>query len=287
MNKTFIINESQYALISLLIKEGVVYDDEDYIEVFLNFFKEWVNSKNYQNLPLSFLLRKHLDDFVKEYNIDYDTENNSWRGNLSHMKNIGKIMVDKGLAKISTLRPEVKFTEKFAKPLRYFIEELELPPYVKLKIDEPVPYELRGELEIDWEELIKNPPLNKNVSSVGRKLQTKIENFLGLSMGRPEHGELDLFMIRNPKFIGLDNWKKNILDKEIKKKIKSEVSDSSKIHRMVFKVDEYKLGAELKIYFKESPRYTSWDERGKIQKAIQDIFMELGYDINTLAIKKG
>lgn len=284
MNRTFIVNESQYAFIALLIKEGVEYDDEDYIEVFLNFFKNWVQSKNYQNLPLSFLLKKHLDDFCRDLNIEYDTENNSWRGNISHMKNVGRMIVNQGLAKISSLRPEVKFTEKFAKPLKYFIEELDLPPYISLKFEEDKPYEVRVGLEIDWNEMIKNPPTRKSPSSVTSKLKSKIENFLGLTMGRPEHGELDLNMVRNPKLVGFEDWKKNVLDKVIKKRIKSEVKESRKIHRLVFKVDEYNLGSEIVVYFRDYP-YPSWDEKTKVKEGIREILTDMGYNVDTLKVK--
>jgi len=283
MKKTFIITESQYVNLEFSLKESkVIYDDEDYIEVFIDKFKDWVKSKNYQNLPMSFLVKKHLDDFTKDLNLEYNVSDNSWRGALSNMKQVGKIIVDKGLSTIPTLRPTEKFTEKFKKPLDFFVKEMEIPSHVNLRISEPSPYNLKLGIDIDWEELLRNPPYNKNINSITRKLLEKIENFLGISSGNPEHGEIEIEAESRPNFIGLENWKKNILDKNIKRQIKTNIPESKNIQRIVFKPDDYNFRATLDIIFKG---YPNWDTRKKIRKGVEDILMDMGYNEETLRVK--
>ncbi len=53
------------------------YTEEDFVEVFFNYFRPWIKSNHGDEVgqyPLSFLLKKYYQDFCKYLNVDDEEE---------------------------------------------------------------------------------------------------------------------------------------------------------------------------------------------------------------------
>jgi len=67
------------------------YEDEDFVEVFLNYFRPWVRKKHGDEIgqyPLSLLIKNHINEFSKDYGLE--DVNARYYGAYRNMSNIGK-----------------------------------------------------------------------------------------------------------------------------------------------------------------------------------------------------
>ena len=134
MKKIVFLTESELISIVKRIVEDVEdddeelidYDESDYHDVFNTIFKKWLTEKGVDvtKYPYSYLFKKYSKEFHEyvygEPISDEDSEDfeiNRW-----DINNYAREILKKKLYKIPSLRPEVKFTEKFKKPIHYFIE---------------------------------------------------------------------------------------------------------------------------------------------------------------------
>ena len=89
MKKTLILTESELVKVINRIVESYndeIYDEEDYVEAFLQYFRPWVRKNHGDEVgesPLSYLIKKHISEFAKDIGLDdYATE--AWRSNISN-----------------------------------------------------------------------------------------------------------------------------------------------------------------------------------------------------------
>ncbi len=282
MKKTITLNESELVGVIHKIVESYnndSYDDSDYIEVFLKFFRPWVKEKHgdeISNYPLSYLVKKYISEFAEDFEIDPKSTILGYRDNIKNVAAVGKTLVQKGKTKLASLQSKEKFTEKYKKQLDFLVNRLELPDFIKLDFVEETPYNVIGRVRVDWEKLIKYPT-DKTFRSndISRELKNKIENFLGVELGNPTYGQLSLTF--NKAYVGVEDWVKKTLNKEIKKEIRS-LPRASILHAIKFETDGDKFGGELKLSFK------NWNGRNDFKKQVENLLQELGYNTKTLEV---
>ena len=282
MKNVLILTESELIKVINRIVESYtddVYNDEDYVEVFLKYFRPWVKKNHGDEVgeyPLSYLVKKYIAEFAVDNGMHPDNVIFGYRNNLSNAANVGKKLVQLGTHKLPSLRSQEKFTEKYKKPLEFFIRELNLPDYIKFELIEGTPYNILARFDVDWEGLIKYQGTEKiKPDAVIKELTQRITNFLGVEIGNPTYGQLSLKLDKN--YIGVDEWVKKTLNKEIKKKFR-ELPNSRILHAIKFETKSYELGGELKLSFK------NWNGRNDFIKNAKELLQSMGYNTNILNV---
>jgi hypothetical protein len=283
MKKNISLTESELINVINRIVESYdddKYDEEDYVEVFLNYFRPWVKKKHGDEVgeyPLSFLVKKYLSEFVLDNGMRPDDVIYSYRNNLTNAINIGRRIVKQGKHKLPSLRSQEKFIERFKKPFEFFISELNLPDFIKLNISEDNPYNVKIRFNVDWEGLIKyqGDIVSFKSDTVRKQLQTRIGDFLGVELGNPIHGQLKFEL--KQEYVGVDEWVKKTLNKEIKKKIR-ELPDARILHAVKFETYNTNLGGEIKLSFK------SWNGRSNFTKSVKELLTNMGYNTDILRV---
>ena len=105
------------------------------------------------------------------------------------------------------------------------------------------------------------------------ELQNKIRDFLGIELGNPTHGQLEFNF--DKMYIGVDEWAKKSLNKEIKKKIR-ELPSARVLHAIKFETMSHNLGGELKFSFK------NWNGRNDFMKDVKELLQNMGYNTEIL-----
>ena len=132
LNKSEMIN-----FVSMIVEEVNLsdYSDEDFLEVFVNLFRPWVKLNHGDEVskhPMSFLVKKYLDEFVNDYGI----EEPKYASGITKITRVGREIVRNGKYNLPSLNSNTKFTERFKKPLDYFINTFNIPDYVKINFTE-------------------------------------------------------------------------------------------------------------------------------------------------------
>ena len=95
------------------------YDDEDFIEVFFEYFRPWVKTNHGEDssrYPMSYLLKKYFVEFSKYVGSEeFDDDDDYW--STSQLEQIGREIVIRLQHKLPSLLPSHKFTEKYAKQI--------------------------------------------------------------------------------------------------------------------------------------------------------------------------
>ena len=282
MKKVLSLTESELIKVINRIVESYsddVYNDEDYVEVFLKYFRPWVKKNHGDEVgeyPLSYLVKKYIGEFALDNGINPDNNIFSYKNNLANAANVGKNLVKQGKHKLPSLRSQEKFTEKYKKPLEFFISELNLPDYIKFDLIEENPYNILVVFDVNWEGLIKYQGTEKiKPDAVVKELTQRISDFLGIEIGNPTYGQLSLKLKKD--YVGIDEWIKKTLNKEIKKKFR-ELPNSRILHAVKFETKSYELGGELKLSFK------SWNGRNDFIKNAKELLQSMGYNTNILNV---
>ena len=282
MKKVLSLTESELIKVINRIVESYsddVYNDEDYVEVFLKYFRPWVKKNHGDEVgeyPLSYLVKKYIGEFALDNGINPDNNIFSYKNNLANAANVGKNLVKQGKHKLPSLRSQEKFTEKYKKPLEFFISELNLPDYIKFDLIEENPYNILVVFDVNWEGLIKYQGTEKiKPDAVVKELTQRIKDFLGIEIGNPTYGQLSLKLKKD--YVGIDEWIKKTLNKEIKKKFR-ELPNSRILHAIKFETKSYELGGELKLSFK------SWSGRNDFIKNARELLQSMGYNTNILNV---
>jgi hypothetical protein len=282
MKKVLSLTESELIKVINRIVESYrddVYDDEDYVEVFFKYFRPWVKKNHGDEIgeyPLSYLVKKYIGEFALDNGINPDNTIFSYRNNITNAANIGKNLVKQGKHKLPSLRSQEKFTEKYKKPLEFFVSELNLPDYINFGFIEETPYNIWVRFDINWEGLIKHQGTEKiKPDAVVKELTQRISDFLGIEIGNPTYGQLSLKLKKD--YVGIDEWIKKTLNKEIKKKFR-ELPNSRILHAIKFETKSYELGGELKLSFK------SWNGRNDFIKNAKELLQSMGYNTNILNV---
>ena len=282
MKKVLSLTESELIKVINRIVESYsddVYNDEDYVEVFLKYFRPWVKKNHGDEVgeyPLSYLVKKYIGEFALDNGINPDNNIFSYKNNLANAANVGKNLVKQGKHKLPSLRSQEKFTEKYKKPLEFFISELNLPDYIKFDLIEENPYNILVVFDVNWEGLIKYQGTEKiKPDAIVKELTQRISDFLGIEIGNPTYGQLSLKLKKD--YVGIDEWIKKTLNKEIKKKFR-ELPNSRILHAIKFETKSYELGGELKLSFK------SWNGRNDFIKNAKELLQSMGYNTNILNV---
>lgn len=251
------------------------FDEFDYYDALFILFKKWAETnipEDERDYPISYLLEKYAAKFASEMtNGEFGKYEENFSFNNWNTPKVVQSMIRKGHHKLPTKRKNEKFTEKYKRGISHFIEELNLPPWAEMKIIEDKPYVIDVQLSLDFPEFVKDDT-KKNISGQGveREFEKFVQNFLGIDLGNPAYGQLSISR-KNTEFKNLNNWVKNVLNKDIKKQIKN-LESGRFIHSMRFETTT--SGAELKIIFKGSP---SWERRSKLKTEAQNLLNQLGY----------
>jgi hypothetical protein len=284
MKKTLILTESELIKVVNRIVESYsddTYDDEDYVEVFLQYFRPWIRANHGDEVgeyPLSFLVKKYISEFTLNNGLNPDNVIFSYRNNLSNAANVGKNLVKQGKHKLPSLRSQDKFTERYKKPLEFFVAQMGLPEFIKLEFIERTPFNVEVKFLIDWEGLIKYQGEGTfHTDRIKTEIKNKIQGFLGVEFGNPVHGQLKL-NFDSPQYIGVDEWVKKTLNKQIKKEIKGLPRASMMLHAIKFETYNTNIGGELKLSFK------SWNGRNDFIKSVKELLQSMGYNTNILKV---
>lgn len=282
MKKVLTLTESELIKVINRIVESYnddTYDDEDYVEVFFHYFRPWVRKNHGDEIgeyPLSYLVKKHVAEFAVDNGMNPDNVIFSYRNNITNAINIGRSLVSQGKHKLPSLRSQEKFTEKYKKPLEFFISELNLPDFIKFELVEETPYKILAQFDVDWEGLIKYQGTEKvKPDAIVKELTQRITDFLGVEIGNPTYGQLSLKLKKD--YVGIDEWVKKTLNKEIKKKFR-ELPNSRILHAIKFETKSYELGGELKLSFK------NWTGRNDFIKNAKELLQSMGYNTNILNV---
>lgn len=247
------------------------YTDEDFLEVFFEKFRPWVKSTHGEEaatMPMSFLTSKYIDEFARLY-----ISRSTLFGNITRKAvQIGRAIVEKGERQLTSLRPQYNFLEKYAKPIKFFIQELNLPDFVEIKFSEPKPYFVKMDVIVDFEDLLKYDGDLPSVGQIGSKFKEFLTNYLGIDLGKATYGGLNLETPTRTINKYEDRWVKDDLNKIIKKEIKKLPSAAS-IRGIKF-IPSDKLGTSHIQMLKHGGYY----RLGDIKTEIENLLSSLGYN---------
>lgn len=256
------------------------YDEEDFVEVFVNLFRPWIKSKHGNEVskyPMSYLAKKYFEEFTTDYNIESDRYGTTMKKIIS----AGREIVRKGVYQLPSLNTNTKFTERFKKPLLFLVDNLKLPDFINLKFDEEMPNKVRGEVIVDFPKLIKSSNSPTSAYHISKKLQKQFEDYLGVEFGSPVHGKLDFYLNTTPSYIGLDEWIKKEFNKNIKKQIKELPLAERNISSLKFILNTNHFKGEIKIGWKRDARY---GDHHKIKDEVRNILKSMGYNPEILEV---
>lgn len=254
------------------------YDDEDFMEVFFEYFRPWVKSKHGEDVgkyPLSYLLKKYFVEFCKDYSLDYDDDDEYW--SYSQLSSIGKEIVIRKQHKLPTLLPSHKFTEKYAKQIDYIIKSLKLPNWLTMTFTEEKVYQITVNLIVDYDLYLKSDD-DKYVSTYFDEFKEYLTKFMGVEEGNPSHGNLML-----NDYIKLKNTDRFTNPKEVKllkSKIKS-LPYGNRIHSIKIDVDHYRT--LINLNFSRDFRY-DYRLRDGIRNGILNMLYKEGYKENKVRV---
>jgi len=252
------------------------YTDEDFLEVFFEKFRPWVratHSEEAATMPMSYLAKKYIKEFGQLY-----SPREAFGGVTRKAIHIGQKIVEKGERQLTSLRPQHNFLEKYAKPIKFFINELNLPDFVEVKFNERSPYKVRMDVIVDFEDLLKYDGDLPSVIQIGDKFKQFLTNYLGIDLGKAAHGGLNLETPDTAISKYEERWVKDDLNKIIKKEIKKLPSAAS-IRGIKF-VPNHKLGtSQLQML-----RHSGYYRLGNIQSEIENLLSTLGYNRRYLRV---
>ena len=193
------------------------YSDEDFIEVFFNYFRPWIKSNHGDEVgqyPLSFLLKKYYQDFCKYLSVDEEEYYNYF-----DLVTIGKSLIKKEQHKLPTLRPVSKFTEKYSRQIQSILKFLNMPEWLTVSFEEWTPFKVMMTFNIDFPSMMKIGGGEQNISSYFYEFIEQLETYMGIKVGSPSHGELDID--NTMSLNGVDEFSNPKFQKELKTQIKS------------------------------------------------------------------
>ena len=280
MKPKILISETELVNVIKTLVEAEVdlsdYDEMDLYDIFTSFFRNWIKRKypqQYENYPISFLIKKHILEFFEEYEIDwsnfksYDDEINltGWK-----LRDLLEKLFEKQKIVLPRVGSGVKITEKYKKAIDYFLNNLDLPPYASVTISENIPNKIVLNLDFIFGDFMKSEQKVPDRRKLEENFETFLNNFLGLELGDPIHGNVTV-SAHGPKYIGQDEWVKNVLNKEIKQKIR-QIPGAEKLHSI-----RYTSGynrPSIKIVMKSS---ANWNSSSELQTKIKELLKDMGY----------
>ena len=253
------------------------YTDEDFLEVFFEKFRPWVKSTHGEEaatMPMSFLTSKYINEFARGYIL-----HSTLFGNITRKAvQIGRAIVEKGERQLTSLRPQYNFLEKYAKPIKFFMEELNLPDFVEIKFSEPKPYYVKMDVIVDFEELLKYDGDLPSVGQISNNFKAFLTTYMGIDLGKATHGGLNLETPTSAINKYEERWVKDDLNKIIKKEIKKLPSASSL--RGIKFIPNDKLGSSQLQMLRNSGSY----RLANVKTEIENLLLSLGYNRKYLIV---
>jgi hypothetical protein len=284
MKRIVKLNEQEFeGVIKLLLEQAL--EEEDYVHIFLNSFSKWMSEKypnTFESKPLSFLVKMYVEEFIRDLGLGYNENQYGYRTGLRKMSQLGRDIFKKGVYKYASLRPTTYFMEKFGKKIDFFLNKLELPDYVKLNIEEKLPWSINVLMELDFIKRLTNPDFKSMyASNVADKIEKFIINYLGVETGNPEHGELEFR--RDHDFIvkGFEEWVKTDY-KKFRKEIKS-LPNANTVQRVTLELDKRNGIVSMYLIFKESSLYQTQKDYAQ---SVKDYAQQKGYNTEVLKISR-
>ena len=238
------------------------YTDEDFIEVFFNYFRPWIKSNHGDEVgqyPLSFLLKKYYQEFCKYLGVDDEEE----YYNSDDLVTIGKALIKKEQHKLPTLRPVSKFTEKNSRQIQPLLKFLNMPEWLTVSFEEYSPFKVIMSFNVDFPSMMKIGGGEENISTYFHEFTEQLETYMGIKMGSPSHGDLD---IENTMSLnGINEFSNPKFQKELKSQIKSLRMGHRDIHSIKISLSD--KGMTVQINF---GRRVGWSERRQSVVAIKD-----------------
>jgi hypothetical protein len=257
------------------------YSDEDFIEVFVEYFRPWIKETHGDEVgmyPMSLLVKKYLEEF----NDHYELFARSYSGTiLSKMARSGEALVKKGIKELPSLNKDFLFTEKFKKAIDHFVSNYNFPDFVKLHLQENTPFNVEAYLTMEFLPMMKYDGSIDKIIRFNQEFINLVTNYLGFEIGSTAHGKLSL-ITKNPRFIGFDNWYDSFFNKKFKKDIKELPNVKSYLHSVKIKSGNFTI-CEIVLTFK---RNTRWETEENIKSEIINYLEGLGYNKNRLIVKK-
>lgn len=258
------------------------YTADDFIEVFFKFFRPWIKQKHGDEIseyPMSYLFKKYIDEFTKDLGIE---GYRYWGLGATRMSNLGREIVVKGLHKLPNLARQESFLGRFRKPVEFIIEGLNLPSCMKLVLDEPTPYTVKGKFVVDFPILIKSEARPLRTNEYEKQFKKMIQDYMGVEIGPAAHGNLNLYFNSSSDFQGDEEWVKNVLNKELKKGIRELPGVKNNLHSIKFQSEPSGNYAEIKLSYKS---YVSWNSRSEIKRKIKEYLTGKGYNLDILRVE--
>jgi hypothetical protein len=252
------------------------YTDEDFLEVFFEKFRPWVRATHGEEaatMPMSYLAKKYIKEFGELY-----SQREAWGGITRKAIHIGQKIVEKGERQLTSLRPQHNFLEKYAKPIKFFMEELNLPDFVEIKFSEPKPYFVKMDVIVDFEELLKYGGDLPSVGQISSNFKAFLTTYMGIDLGKATHGGLNLETPTSAINKYEERWVKDDLNKIIKKEIKKLPSASSL--RGIKFIPNDKLGSSQLQMLRNSGSYRLLN----IKNEIENLLLSLGYNRKYLIV---
>jgi hypothetical protein len=255
--KVFILMSLVYNNIVFESIDVTQYNDEDFIEVFVMEFRPWIRKNHGDEVgeyPMSLLVKKYINEFAEEFGLN---SNDLRYGNtLNQMRLIGREIARKGIRQLPSLSKDFMFTEKFKRVIDYFISTYDLPDFVKVHLEETSPFRVRGWLTVDFESAMKYNGNIKELHSFPKEFTNLVTSYLGFEVGNPVHGKIDFNFSNSVRFTGVEEWVKNVLNKKIKKEIKT-LSSRDSLHSMKFNTNDSSIRGEILLVYTRNSWYSN------------------------------
>lgn len=253
------------------------YTDLDLYAAFLPFLKKYLKTKGKRfsrNMPFS-----NIVDLIRdEINSDYNLEKGGW-GSEYQTKVMVRELAKKGLLRLPSQRPKVKFTKKYKKLLdKLFFSKTNLPPHAKVVFKEDEPYDIEVNTVVDWASAIKDPRFDFNsYKNISKNLPKFLERVLNIKdlRGNPIKGDVKIDF---HTFFNNQNFEEVM--KEIKTIIRKYYG-SDKVRSLRFKVTSSGR-IMLKLIF---PYYVYWNEKKEIRDKISDILEQNGFNMTFIELE--
>lgn len=257
------------------------YNDEDFLEVFVTEFRIWIRRNHGDEVgeyPMSLLFKKYIKEFAEEYGLtEHDLRNSN---TFTKMVVIGKTLVQTEIRTLPSLKKDIIFTERFKKIIDHFISNYNIPDFIKIHFQEDSPFVVRGWMTAEFEPAMKYYGSLNDVHKFSKEFSHLITNYLGFELGSPAHGNLDYYFESGFRLLGVDEWVKGVLNKKIKKEIKT-LPGKSALHSMKFNVNISQLRGEIKLVYSQNYRYGYRDNfKDELKKYLKD----LGYNPDRLQV---
>lgn len=271
------------------------YQNEDFIEVGIIFFRDWVKKEYGEKIskyPISYLNKKYGEKFI-----DYcKSELNFAEREVEHWSH-GHVNFNKlGVALVrNSLYSFVDVTENkswFDSPTNVkiwdkMIKSLDLPPYITFNVVESRPRVIEIDGYIDFEDYAKSkipmkyPTLISYISEM-RKFLTK---YAGQKFGNPAHGELKIDTPRHSEFnfVGFDEWVNNVFNKKIKPEIKK-TPIGSYIRTMVCKLENRSYYYKPTITIWVNRMSNRYEKKREVEKQVNQYLINNGFNTNNISV---